>query len=103
MGMTEVQQPSSKLAKTEVNREAFRAPPRSWITDFMHRGMPERGMSIASKRLGHSHITITASAYDGQVHKLPAVKFLGADGKGRAYGANADGGILEHETFRLIT
>jgi hypothetical protein len=30
---------------------------------------------VASKLLGHSSITLTASTYAGQVDKLPAVKF----------------------------
>jgi len=35
----------------------------------------DHGIFIASKLLGHSSISITASTYAGQVDKLPAVKF----------------------------
>jgi integrase len=35
----------------------------------------DHGIFIASKLLGHSNITLTASTYAGQVDKLPAVKF----------------------------
>ena len=35
----------------------------------------DHGIFVASKLLGHSSITLTASTYAGQVDKLPAVKF----------------------------
>jgi integrase len=35
----------------------------------------DHGIFLASKLLGHSTITLTASTYAGQVDKLPAVKF----------------------------
>jgi integrase len=35
----------------------------------------DHGIYVASKLLGHSNITLTASTYAGQVDELPAVKF----------------------------
>jgi len=35
----------------------------------------DHGICVASKLLGHSNITLTASTYAGQVDQLPAVKF----------------------------
>ena len=35
----------------------------------------DHGIFVASKLLGHSSISLTASAYAGQVDQLPAVKF----------------------------
>jgi len=35
----------------------------------------DHGIFVASKLLGHSSISLTASAYAGQVDELPAVKF----------------------------
>jgi integrase len=35
----------------------------------------DHGIFVASKLLGHSNITLTASTYAGQVDELPAVKF----------------------------
>ena len=35
----------------------------------------DHGIFVASKLLGHSNITLTASTYAGQVDQLPAVKF----------------------------
>jgi integrase len=35
----------------------------------------DHGVYVASKLLGHSSITLTASTYAGQVDELPAVKF----------------------------
>jgi integrase len=35
----------------------------------------DHGVFIASKLLGHSNISITASTYAAQVDKLPAVRF----------------------------
>jgi integrase len=42
---------------------------------FGSMAVADHGVFIASKLLGHSNITQTASTYAGQVDKLPAVKF----------------------------
>jgi integrase len=41
MGMTEVQNPFAKLVRPKLDREAFPAPPRAWITRLMRRGIRE--------------------------------------------------------------
>ena len=41
MGMVDVQNPFARLVKPKVDREPFRAPPREWINQLMHRGVEE--------------------------------------------------------------
>ena len=41
MGMVEVQNPFARLVKPKVDREAFPAPPRAWITRLMGQGIQE--------------------------------------------------------------
>jgi len=41
MGMVDVQNPFARLVKPKVDPEPFRAPPREWINQLMHRGVEE--------------------------------------------------------------
>lgn len=41
MGLTELQNPFARLVRPKADRESFPAPPRSWITGLMQRGVRE--------------------------------------------------------------